>query len=85
LNICPFNTAKRAALAREIASHLPLPPQIPVVCVCLQGGPGSIQTVHDAVKHGTPALLVRGSGKAADLLADATLLQFSKVRERDHC
>ena len=83
LNVCLVNTSERAALAREVASHFPLLPQIPVVCVCLQGGPGSIQTVYDAVKHGTPALLVRGSGKAADLIADATLLQFSKVRERE--
>ncbi|KAJ1481845.1 hypothetical protein T484DRAFT_1805932, partial [Baffinella frigidus] len=55
--------------------------KVPVVCVCVQGGPGSIQTVLDSVKIGTPALLVRGSGKAADLLADATLLQFAE----GHC
>ena len=32
--------------------------QVPVVCVCVQGGPGSIQTVFDALAVGTPALMV---------------------------
>jgi len=40
--------------------------------------------VHDAVQQGTPALVVRGSGKAADLLADASLLRFSEVTTNPH-
>jgi hypothetical protein len=43
------------------------------VCVCVEGGPGTIATVYHAVKNLTPVLLVRGSGRAANLLSDAVL------------
>mmetsp|Transcript_27590 Transcript_27590/g.65469 ORF Transcript_27590/g.65469 Transcript_27590/m.65469 type:complete len:1092 (-) Transcript_27590:365-3640(-) len=46
------------------------------VCVCVQGGPGTADTVLSAARAGTPILLVRGSGKAADLIADSVLLQL---------
>jgi hypothetical protein len=46
---------------------------IPAVCVCVEGGPGTIATVYHAVKNLTPVLLVRGSGRAANLLSDAVL------------
>jgi len=41
-----------------------------------------------AANTGTPCLLVRGSGKAADLISDAVMLQFrpghpAHVRQRD--
>ena len=82
---------------------------IPIVSVCVQGGPGSIATIAGSVeisrpscfrvsehahglfrfsmgdftegvcmwmqvRQGIPALVVRGSGKASDLLADVVLL-----------
>ena len=47
---------------------------VPAVCVCVQGGPGTIKTVRNAAGNGTPVLLIRGSGKAADLLADVAIL-----------
>ena len=49
----------------------------PVVLVCLQGGQGSVDTVLKACQAGTAALLVRGSGLAADLLSDAVRLRFT--------
>lgn len=62
--------------------------QIPLVCVCVQGGPFTVDTVLQACQSGTPALLVRGSGKAADMLSDAVLLQYTSshkayVKTRD--
>ena len=50
---------------------------VPVISICVQGGPGSINTVLDAARNGTPCLVVRGSGKAADLIADCVLMRFS--------
>ena len=38
----------------------------------------AVNTVLDAVNNGTASILVRGSGKAADLLADAVLIRFAK-------
>lgn len=48
---------------------------VPLVSVCVQGGPGSVGTVLAAVQQNIPSLLVRGSGKAADLIADAVVLK----------
>ncbi|XP_064643438.1 transient receptor potential cation channel subfamily M member-like 2 isoform X2 [Lineus longissimus] len=44
---------------------------IPIVCVVLEGGPGTLETVKSAVENGTPAVIVRGSGRAADILGYA--------------
>ncbi|XP_077993111.1 transient receptor potential cation channel subfamily M member-like 2 [Glandiceps talaboti] len=52
---------------------------VPVVCVVLEGGPGTIQTVWSAITNGTPSVVVAGSGRAADLLAWAVL----NVPEKD--
>jgi len=45
------------------------------------GGPGSVSTVKEAASNGTPSLLVRGSGKAADLIADCVLARYSPDHE----
>ncbi|XP_078686292.1 transient receptor potential cation channel subfamily M member-like 2 [Branchiostoma floridae x Branchiostoma belcheri] len=50
----------------------------PVVCVLVQGGPASIQYVRGCVQQETPVLLLKGSGKAADLLAFA----YEEIKER---
>ena len=44
---------------------------VPVVCVVVEGGPNTIATVYEAVMNGTPAVIVGGSGRAADILAFA--------------
>ena len=41
------------------------------VCVCVQGGVTTIKKVLESVSNLTPVVLVKGSGKAADLLSDA--------------
>ncbi|KAI0222739.1 Transient receptor potential cation channel subfamily M member-like 2 [Lamellibrachia satsuma] len=45
--------------------------RIPVVSVVIGGGHGTIETVHDAIECGTPAVIIEGSGRAADILARA--------------
>jgi len=50
---------------------------IPLVSVCIQGDADTVDTVLQGCRAGTRTLLVRGSGKAADLLSDAVLLQHS--------
>ncbi|XP_033100606.1 transient receptor potential cation channel subfamily M member-like 2 [Anneissia japonica] len=42
---------------------------VPTVCVAVEGGPNTILTVHEAVTHGTPAVIVNGSGRAANILS----------------
>ena len=44
---------------------------IPVVILCLEGGPGTIKQMAEAIKKGTPAVVIDGSGRAADVVCFA--------------
>ncbi|XP_053372803.1 transient receptor potential cation channel subfamily M member-like 2 [Mercenaria mercenaria] len=52
---------------------------VPIVLLVLEGGPGTLETVHQAIKNNTPSVVVKGSGRAADILAYA--YQNSKEEE----
>ena len=55
---------------------------VPIICVSVQGGPGTIKTVHGSVCNDIPAMVVRGSGKASDLIADIVIMiQHRKMPE----
>lgn len=41
-------------------------------CVVMEGGPGTLDTAREAVLHGTPVVLVKHSGRVADLLVFAS-------------
>lgn len=45
--------------------------EVPVVCVVVEGGPGTLETVMRALQSGTPAVIIEGSRRAADILAYA--------------
>ncbi|XP_032986871.1 transient receptor potential cation channel subfamily M member 2 isoform X2 [Rhinolophus ferrumequinum] len=53
--------------------------KIPIVCVVLEGGPGTLHTVYNAISHGTPCVVVEGSGRVADVIAQAASLPISKI------
>ncbi|XP_069135889.1 transient receptor potential cation channel subfamily M member-like 2 isoform X2 [Argopecten irradians] len=44
---------------------------VPVVLLVVEGGPNTIETVLNAVCKNTPTVVVKGSGKAADIIAFA--------------
>ncbi|XP_076456247.1 transient receptor potential cation channel subfamily M member-like 2 isoform X2 [Babylonia areolata] len=44
---------------------------VPVCLLVLEGGPGTLKTVMNAVQNNTPAIVIKGSGKCADVLAYA--------------
>ena len=48
---------------------------VPLLSVCVEGGPGSVDTVQKASAQEIPCLVVRGSGRAADLIADTVILK----------
>lgn len=52
---------------------------MPAVCLVLEGGPGTLETVKSAIQSGTPAVIVEGSGRAADILAFA----YNNSREEE--
>uniref|UniRef100_H3B0C1 Transient receptor potential cation channel subfamily M member 2 n=1 Tax=Latimeria chalumnae TaxID=7897 RepID=H3B0C1_LATCH len=53
--------------------------KIPVVCVVLEGGPGTLDTIHNAITNGTPCVIVEGSGRIADVIAHVANLPISKI------
>lgn len=42
-----------------------------MVTVVLEGGEDALKAVKESVKHGIPAVVVEGTGRAADILAFA--------------
>ena len=69
----------RAQLEREISSmgYMDLfgsHTRVSCVLLCIQGGPNSLRTTLEAVRVGTPVVLLAGSGGAADILANTWLL-----------
>ena len=56
--------------------------KVPIVCVMVEGGPGTIATVINALVNGTPCVVIEGSGRAADVLAYAVNL-FEKLNYSD--
>eukprot|EP00004_Rigifila_ramosa_P002845 TRINITY_DN128_c0_g2_i1.p1 TRINITY_DN128_c0_g2~~TRINITY_DN128_c0_g2_i1.p1 ORF type:complete len:1464 (-),score=371.71 TRINITY_DN128_c0_g2_i1:13-3942(-) len=44
---------------------------IPIVCIVIQGGPGTFKTAHESKREGTPVVTIDQSGNAADVIAYA--------------
>ncbi|XP_064875857.1 transient receptor potential cation channel subfamily M member 2 isoform X2 [Oncorhynchus nerka] len=53
--------------------------RIPVVCVVLNGGPGTLSTIYGAMLNRTPCVVLEGSGRLADVLAHVAGLPVTKV------
>ncbi|VFV24178.1 transient receptor potential cation [Lynx pardinus] len=53
--------------------------KIPIVCVVLEGGPGTLHTIYNAITNGTPCVVVEGSGRVADVIAQVAGLPISEV------
>ncbi|CAB4001045.1 transient receptor potential cation channel subfamily M member 2-like, partial [Paramuricea clavata] len=45
--------------------------EVPVVMLVLEGGPGTVKTMTEAIKKKIPAVVIDGSGRAADVVAFA--------------
>ncbi|XP_061736092.1 transient receptor potential cation channel subfamily M member 2 [Nerophis ophidion] len=52
---------------------------IPVVCVVLDGGAGTLSTIYTAMLNDTPCVVFEGSGRMADVIAHAAGLPVSQV------
>ncbi|KAI4893011.1 hypothetical protein NFI96_027337 [Prochilodus magdalenae] len=53
--------------------------KIPVVCVVLDGGPGTLNTIYSSMMNSTPCVILEGSGRLADVIAHVADLPLSKV------
>ncbi|XP_052091143.1 transient receptor potential cation channel subfamily M member-like 2 isoform X6 [Mytilus californianus] len=56
--------------------------KVPVCCLVAEGGPGTLETVHQSILNNIPIIIVQGSGRAADILAAA--YEFSKESEKEY-
>ncbi|XP_068428649.1 transient receptor potential cation channel subfamily M member 2 isoform X2 [Clinocottus analis] len=52
---------------------------IPVVCVVLDGGPGTLNTIYNAMLNSTPCVIMEGSGRIADVIAQVAGLPVTRV------
>uniref|UniRef100_A0A3Q2YLD3 Transient receptor potential cation channel, subfamily M, member 2 n=1 Tax=Hippocampus comes TaxID=109280 RepID=A0A3Q2YLD3_HIPCM len=52
---------------------------IPAVCVVLDGGGGTLNTIYTAMLNDTPCVVLEGSGRIADVIAHAAGLPVSQV------
>ncbi|XP_068119761.1 transient receptor potential cation channel subfamily M member 2 [Hyperolius riggenbachi] len=53
--------------------------KIPIVCVVLEGGPGTLDTIYNSMCNNTPCVIVEGSGRVADVIAQVANLSSSKI------
>uniref|UniRef100_A0AAY4EJ95 Transient receptor potential cation channel subfamily M member 2 n=1 Tax=Denticeps clupeoides TaxID=299321 RepID=A0AAY4EJ95_9TELE len=53
--------------------------KIPVVCVVVNGGPGTLDTIYNAMLNGTPCVTFEGSGRIADVIAQVAGQSVSSV------
>nr|XP_021142078.1 transient receptor potential cation channel subfamily M member 2 isoform X3 [Columba livia] len=53
--------------------------KIPIVCVVLEGGPGTLDTIYNAITNGTPCVIVEGSGRVADVISEVANLPVPKI------
>ncbi|KAM4731283.1 transient receptor potential cation channel subfamily M member 2 [Anableps anableps] len=52
---------------------------IPVVCVVLDGGPGTLSTIYNAMLNDTPCVILEGSGRIADVIAHVSGLPINRI------
>ncbi|KAM8855420.1 transient receptor potential cation channel subfamily M member 2 isoform 2-T2 [Spinachia spinachia] len=52
---------------------------IPAVCVVLDGGPGTLNTIYNAMLNGTPCVILEGSGRIANVIAQVAGLPLFRV------
>ncbi|KAM4046792.1 LOW QUALITY PROTEIN: transient receptor potential cation channel subfamily M member 2-like [Anomaloglossus baeobatrachus] len=53
--------------------------KIPIVCVVLEGGPGTLDTIYSSMCNNTPCVIVEGSGRVADIIAQVANLDSSRI------
>ncbi|XP_056409084.1 transient receptor potential cation channel subfamily M member 2-like [Hyla sarda] len=53
--------------------------KIPIVCVVLEGGPGTLDTIYSSMSNNTPCVIVEGSGRVADIIAQVANISPSRI------
>ncbi|XP_014774531.2 transient receptor potential cation channel subfamily M member-like 2 [Octopus bimaculoides] len=56
--------------------------KIPAVVIMVEGGPGTLKSVCDSISRNIPVVIVKGSGRAADVMADAYQTVLENANEK---
>ncbi|XP_076975263.1 transient receptor potential cation channel subfamily M member 2 isoform X2 [Tamandua tetradactyla] len=75
----PLRTKLEKFIAEQTKEKGGMAIKIPLVCVVLEGGPGTLNTIYNAIAHGTPCLIMEGSGRVADVIAQVSSLPVSDI------
>uniref|UniRef100_A0A096LZ84 Transient receptor potential cation channel, subfamily M, member 2 n=1 Tax=Poecilia formosa TaxID=48698 RepID=A0A096LZ84_POEFO len=67
---------KYISVCRTYLHSLMSPIKIPVVCVVVNGGFGTLKTIHSAINKGIPCMILEGSGRLADVIANLHSTSF---------
>eukprot|EP00106_Octopus_bimaculoides_P006451 XP_014773893.1 PREDICTED: uncharacterized protein LOC106871768 [Octopus bimaculoides] len=57
--------------------------KIPAVAVMIRGGPETLKSVLDSISRNIPVVIVKDSGRAADIMADAYQTKLENANEED--
>ncbi|CAI9735241.1 Hypothetical predicted protein [Octopus vulgaris] len=57
--------------------------KIPAVALMVGGGPGTLKSMHDSISRNIPVVIVKDSGRAADIMADAYQTKLENSNEED--
>ncbi|CAI9735597.1 Hypothetical predicted protein [Octopus vulgaris] len=57
--------------------------KIPAVAVMVGGGPGTLKSVYDSISRNIPVVIVKDSGRAAAIMADAYQTKLENSNEED--
>ncbi|XP_006898486.1 PREDICTED: transient receptor potential cation channel subfamily M member 2 [Elephantulus edwardii] len=75
----PLRTRLEKFISEQKKHHGGLAIKIPIVCVVLEGGPGTLNTIYNAITNGTPCVIMAGSGRVADVIAHVANLPISEI------
>ncbi|XP_032248461.1 transient receptor potential cation channel subfamily M member 2 isoform X2 [Phoca vitulina] len=75
----PLRTKLEKFISEQTKERGGMAIKIPIVCVVLEGGPGTLHTVYNAITNGTPCVVVEGSGRVADVIAQVAGLPISEI------
>ncbi|XP_070651869.1 transient receptor potential cation channel subfamily M member 2 isoform X3 [Bos indicus] len=75
----PLRTKLEKFISQQTKERGGVAIKIPIVCVVLEGGPGTLNTIYNAITNGTPCVVVEGSGRVADVIAQVAGLPISEI------
>ncbi|XP_043916462.1 transient receptor potential cation channel subfamily M member 2-like [Protopterus annectens] len=75
----PLRTRLEKLISHQVMEDGGVGINIPIVCLVLEGGPGTLDTIFNAMLNGTPCVVIQGSGRVADVIANVANLPISQI------